>query len=135
MSKCTGDLTVFAHLHWNRTIKQAYWQAIFALFSVMLEDAIDPDLLQALLGYVKPLNPGHRRFVDMALLLAKQRTTLLWRIIRTPTTFDWLKDMIYCDNTSQLYASLQRPRPKDIWALLRTYQLTQEPATTDNTLG
>lgn len=101
----------------------------------MVEMEIARSPLLALLGYVHDLPKSRRRFVAVALLLAKRELALKWTSKKTPTLKAWLLSMTFCNTISDAYAQLQPPasRPVDIWQPFLTNLLNEGEEKTAST--
>lgn len=124
--KCTRRGADFAHLTWACNKIQTYWVEVFRAITMMVGQQMQPSPMLALLGYVKLLKKGIRRFIAIAILLAKQQISLHWGGTACPTIKGWLKDLQYCQVTSEDYATLLPliSRPRNIWQPLKDYLLT-----------
>ena len=124
--KCGALDADFAHLTWTCPVISEYWTEVFGTMTTMLQVAVDPDPLVALMGYVGDIPRPLRRYTALAFLLAKREIALVWGSRRKPTKEAWLRSMAYCDDTSEIYIFMQpiSSRPRDIWQPLRNYLAT-----------
>lgn len=105
-----------------------YWQEITDTITTMVTEQIPNTPLVCILG-VQPLKLARRRkFLAVALLLAKRRIAMRWGSKRPPRLKEWIVDMTYCRETLEVYAEEipQASRPRDFWEPLVQYlQATQ----------
>lgn len=75
--RCKAPNADFAHMTWTCTELGEYWRAVFRELSLMVELEIQPSPLSALFGYVNDYPRPCRRYLAIALLLAKNAKWLL----------------------------------------------------------
>lgn len=121
--KCALPAADFAHMTWTCTHICKFWGEVARVLISMIEQPLQLSPQLALMGYVKPLGRGIRRFTAIALLLAKRQISLHWGKSQLPTLRSWLYDLQYCSTASEDYASLLpiSSRPRDVWQPLKSY--------------
>lgn len=124
-NRCSSKGADFKHVAWDCHPIQIFWAEVLGALDLMTGLHITMDPLTALLGYTQPLTAKMRKYISLALLLAKRRIACRWGRGRASKFKDWLQDLVYCQEQLQTYAELQPPssRPKDIWGPLQTYLL------------
>lgn len=72
--------------------------------------------LVTLLGYTKPIAKSYRKYLDIALIMAKRRVAYRWGRGRAPKFKEWLTDLLYCQEQLTHYADLlpRASRPRDV---------------------
>lgn len=97
--------------------------------TAMLSESIPNAPLVCLLGIYRLTLASSRKFLAVALPLAKRRIAIGWGSKRPPMLKDWLRDMSHCKETLETYAEEipQASRPRDFWEpLLQHLRTTQQ---------
>lgn len=130
--KCGAHQVDFAHMTWTCVKVGGYWKAVYTILSRMIQLEFNPMPEVALLGYVRNFPKHVRRFVAIALLLAKRELAIKWGNGFIPTTKARLNSLIYCNTNCDLFATMMpsSSRPKDIWGPLKSYLLEESSDST-----
>lgn len=125
---------IFFHLAWDCS-EVEYWRQVFEALAQMTALPLEPAPLTALLGYTALVAKPHRRFISLALMMAKCCVACRWGRGRAPKFKDWLSDLTYCQEKLCSYAELLSlsSRPRDIWDPLKTYLAAQLSDTPEDT--
>lgn len=110
-----------------------YWTQVFDALDQMVPIALERTPLIALLGYTKLIPRCCRKYLGIALLLAKRRVACSWGRGRAPKFKEWLDDLIYCQEQLTLYTETlpRASKPRNIWSPLQSYllaRLTESPS-------
>ena len=113
----------FVHLAWFCAPIAAYWVEGLGVLSDMVGVMIAPNVRLAFLGCIFEFKSTQRRFLALALLLAKIRVSIHWGRGPIPTKRAWLKDLVYCSDALDAYWEYmpEASCPKDILCPLRDY--------------
>lgn len=122
--RCGTSKAGFLHLALDcRRVHEYYETVVNALSEITSDQLQCTPQMCLLLRLVKPISTTHRKFVAVALLLAKRRVAMSWGKCKVPNICDCIKYMTYCKTTLETYveelpASLQ---PHEIWSPLMSF--------------
>lgn len=134
--RCNASGADFLHMSWACPQLQIYWRDVTNTLTEMLSEQIPTTPLVCILGIRKLKYARRRKFLAVALLLAKRRIAICWGSKRPPRLKDWITDMTYCKTMLETYAEdiPQASRPRDVWEPLVQYlQTSIESDTTGDT--
>lgn len=128
-ARCSAQQTDCLHMAWACPHIQSYWQTVTSTLTEMLAEQIPNSPQVCLLGIYKIKQIRRRKFLAVALLLAKRRVALKWGSRQTPKSKNWITDMTYCKEQLENYAEEipEASRPKDFWDPLMQYRRSMQP--------
>lgn len=133
--RCGQPQADFFHLAWVCPQIHEFWSQVLAALEDMTSVAMRNDPLMALLGYTAHIPVPYRKYVNIALLLAKRRVACRWGRGRAPKFKMWLADLVYCQDQLKIYGETlpNASRPRDIWGPLQIYLLQHGAGDTETT--
>lgn len=107
--KCGSPDADFAHMAWACLRILPLWTEVFHTLTDILEAPLLPSPRLGLLGLVSKAKRSCRRFVAIALLLAKKEVAINWGARSKPQRAAWLRNLAYCNLQTKIFSSLQPP--------------------------
>lgn len=101
--KCGSLDANFSHMAWSCPRILAFWTEVFQTLVCIIEAALLPSPRLGLLVLVHHVKRSYRRFIAIALLLAKREIALHWGAKSRPQKAAWTRSLAYCSLQTDIF--------------------------------